>query len=112
MRLSILLLLGITTMIFAVNADAAIYKGRIVYKQVCQSCHPKNDSLVTSKTQAEWRVVMQDKGIGLAKLHFSSKETKRAWEYFSSDTYAKECRHLEDFLVEYAKDSGNVLACE
>jgi hypothetical protein len=55
---------------------------------------------------------MQDDGLGLAKLHFSSKKTIKSWEYFSSTVYAKNSRHLKDFLVECAKDSGNVLACE
>lgn len=112
MRHSILFLLCATSIIFASSANAAIYKGRIIYTKQCKSCHLKGDDLTTSRTKVQWRNVMQENGIGLAKLHFSAKNTKQAWEYFSSDAYAKECRHLEDFMLEYAKDSGNILACE
>jgi len=100
------------TLFFTTGSSAAIYKGRISYEQVCQSCHPKGDNVFASRTQQEWQSIMKDDGLGLAKLHFSSKKTMKSWEYFSSDLYAKNSRHLKDFLVEYAKDSGNVLACE
>jgi len=100
------------TLFFTTSSSAAIYKGRISYKQVCQSCHQKGDKVIASRTQKEWQDIMQDDGLGLAKLHFSSRKTMKSWEYFSSDLYAENSRHLKDFLVEYAKDSGNVLACE
>lgn len=111
MRHSITLIVGLT-LFFTTSAGAAIYKGRISYEQKCQSCHQKGDKVFASKTQQEWQSIMQDDGLGLAKLHFSSKKTIKSWEYFSSTVYAKNSRHLKDFLVEYAKDSGNVLACE
>lgn len=111
MRHSITLIVGLT-LFFTTSASAAIYKGRISYTQECRSCHKKGDEITASKTQDEWQSIMQDDGLGLAKLHFSSKQTMKSWEYFSSAAYAKNSRHLKDFLVEYAKDSGNVLACE
>jgi len=111
MRHSITLIVGLT-LFFTTSSSAAIYKGRITYKEVCQSCHQKGDEIFASKTQEEWRRIMKDNGVGLAKLHFQSKKTMPSWEYFSSDVYAKNSRHLKDFLIEYAKDSGNVLACE
>ena len=112
MRHSILFILGISSIIFATSADAAIYKGRMAYVEDCQSCHGKGDVLLASKTKSEWETLMQDQGRGLAKRHLSSKKSIKSWEYFDSPIYVKKSRHLKDFLVEYAKDSGNVLACE
>lgn len=111
MRHSTVLIVGLT-LLFTTGSSAAIYKGRITYNQVCQSCHQKGDQVIASRTQKEWQGIMKDDGFGLAKLHYSSNKTMKSWEYFSSDLYAKNSRHLKDFLVEYAKDSGNVLACE
>jgi hypothetical protein len=55
---------------------------------------------------------MRDQGSELAKRHLLSKNSIKSWEYFESQIYVKKSRHLKDFLVEYASDSGNVLACE
>ncbi len=112
MRHSILFILGIGSIIFVPTIDAAIYKGRIAYVEDCQSCHQRGDELWASKTKGEWQTIMQDQGRGLAKRHLSSKNSIRSWEYFDSPVYVKKSRHLKDFLIEYASDSGNVLACE
>jgi len=68
--------------------------------------------MLKSKTQHEWRNYMQDNGDRLAKAHLSSKKSSVAWTYFKSNKYEVESRHLKDFLVEYARDSGNILASE
>ena len=54
---------------------------------------------------------MKKKGKPLAKLHLKDKDAKKSWKYFKSKTYTKKTKHLKQFLVEYAKDSGNVPAC-
>ena len=54
---------------------------------------------------------MKNQGEGLAKLHTENEKAKGSWKYFESKKYQKNAKHLRDFLVEYAKDSGNVPAC-
>ena len=112
MRHSILFILGIGSIIFVPTIDAAIYKGRIAYVEDCQSCHQRGDELLASRTKSEWQTIMQNQGKGLAKRHLLSKNSIKSWEYFDSPVYIKKSRHLKDFLIEYASDSGNVLACE
>ncbi|WP_345977806.1 cytochrome C [Sulfurimonas sp. HSL3-7] len=94
------------------SSDAAIYKGRIAYVEDCQSCHQRGDELLSSRTKSEWQTLMRDQGNGLAKRHLLSKDSIKSWAYFESPIYIKKSRHLKDFLTEYAKDSGNILACE
>jgi len=55
---------------------------------------------------------MQEKGKGLARAHLSYRKSEKSWEYFNSKKYENRSRHLKDFLVEYAKDSGKILVCE
>jgi hypothetical protein len=112
MRHSILILLSFYSICFTPSSDAAIYKGRIAYVEDCQSCHQRGDELLVTRTQSEWKTIMRDQGRGLAKRHLLSKNSIKSWEYFESPIYVNKSRHLKDFLVEYAKDSGNVLACE
>ncbi len=53
----------------------------------------------------------EKKGKPLASLHLKSKKSKKSWKYFKSKKYSKKSKHLKQFLIEYAKDSGNVPAC-
>ena len=39
------------------------------------------------------------------------KDAKKSWKYFKSKKYTKKSKHLKQFVIEYAKDSGNVPAC-
>ncbi len=111
MRHSIFIMLVLNIFIMT-TADAAIYKGQKFYVEDCQSCHPSECDIVTSKTKDAWQKMMKDKGRGLARVHLSYKKTEKSWEYFDSEKYKNRSRHLKDFLVEYAKDSGKVLVCE
>ncbi len=54
---------------------------------------------------------MKNKGENLAKLHLENKKAKKSHKYFKSKKFKKRAKHLKDFMVEYAKDSGNVPAC-
>ncbi|MFT7002891.1 MAG: cytochrome c2 [Sulfurimonas sp.] len=91
--------------------SAAIYKGQKVFVKKCSECHESGQSFVASKKMREWKKLMKKKGEPLAKIHFKSDKAKDSWKYFKSNTYAKKSKHLKQFLVEYAKDSGNVPAC-
>lgn len=91
--------------------NAATYKGQKVYIESCKECHGGGQALAASKKQREWKKVMDNNGDKLAEIHLSTKKAQLSWDYFGSRNYSKDARHLEDFLVEYAGDSGNVPAC-
>ncbi len=98
--------------LFTVSSlDAAIYKGQRVFMKECMSCHKICQEFIAKKTQEEWLSLMKDKGQPLSKLHLNSEDAKESWEYFKSKKYIKKSKHLKQFLVEYAKDSGKVPAC-
>ncbi|MFC2074074.1 cytochrome C, partial [Campylobacterota bacterium] len=61
----------------------------------------------------DWKKLLnkKQKGMELAQIHLDSDKAKKSWKYFNSKKYRKKARHLRDFMVEYAKDSGNVPAC-
>lgn len=102
-------------LIFAVllpsSVCAATYKGQKIYIETCKECHKGGQELAGSKKQREWQKIMESKGEKLADLHLKSKKAEGSWSYFNDRGFTKEAKHLEDFLVEYAKDSGNVPAC-
>ncbi len=93
------------------SANAAVYKGQKVYIKKCRKCHGGGLEVAASKKKKSWKKLMKKKGEGLAKLHLENKKAKKSWKYFGSKKYRKRAKHLKDFLVEYAKDSGNVPAC-
>jgi mono/diheme cytochrome c family protein len=93
------------------SANAAVYKGQKVYIQKCKKCHGGGLEVAASKKRSGWKKLMKNKGEELAKLHLNNEKAKESWDYFESSTYTKKAKDLKDFLVEYAKDSGNVPAC-
>jgi hypothetical protein len=97
--------------IFSVSSNAAIYKGQKVFVKECVSCHSGGQAFLAKKNIREWKKLMDDKGKPLADLHLKNQEAKESWSFFESNNYEKNSKNLEQFLVEYAKDSGNVPAC-
>ncbi|MDD5716702.1 MAG: cytochrome C [Sulfuricurvum sp.] len=91
--------------------NAAAYKGQKIYMNSCKECHGGGQTLAASKKQRIWEKLMENKGEKLADIHLSSKKAQPSWEYFSDRSYSKDAKHLEDFLTEYASDTGNVPAC-
>ncbi len=101
----------VLSLLFSSYLNAAVYKGQKVFIKKCVECHHKRQTFVSSKTIYEWENLMRNNGIGLAYTHLKEEKAKKSWEYFKSSGYTKKAKHLEDFLLEYAKDSGNVPAC-
>ncbi|SFV66834.1 hypothetical protein MNB_SM-6-421 [hydrothermal vent metagenome] len=99
------------TVLSLASADAAIYKGQEIFIQKCLKCHPSCQDFVAKYKQNEWQKLMENKGKPLAELHLKSKKAKKSWDYFKSKKYYKKLKHLKQFLIEYAKDSGNVPVC-
>jgi hypothetical protein len=102
-------LLFISSVFSALNA--ATYKGQKIYMDVCRDCHGGGQELAASKNIRTWEKLMDKKGDKLMQIHLDSKKSQASWEYFQDRKFTKDSKHLEDFLTEYAKDSGNVPAC-
>lgn len=90
---------------------AAAYKGQREFVRNCVECHDTGQAFVAEKRMRYWDKVTKRKGKELAEIHLKSKKAKKSWKYFKARRYEKMSRHLSDFLQEYAKDSGNVPAC-
>ncbi|MBA1432911.1 MAG: cytochrome C [Epsilonproteobacteria bacterium] len=99
------------TVLSLTSADAAIYKGQRIFIKKCLKCHKAGQNFVAEHKQKYWKKLMKKKGKPLAELHLKSTKAKRSWKYFKSKKYYKKSKHLRQFLIEYAKDSGNVPAC-
>jgi hypothetical protein len=107
----IMLLLLSVMFLSLIPANAAIYKGQKVFVKRCLSCHEGGQSFVAEYKIKVWKKLMKKKGKSLAKLHLKDKKAKKSWKYFKSKKYTKKSKHLKQFVIEYAKDSGNVPAC-
>lgn len=95
------------------SLEAAVYKGQKEYVKKCRKCHGGGQAIAAGKKMRTWKKLLnkKQKGMKLAQLHLDSDKAKKSWKYFNSKKYRKKARHLRDFMVEYAKDSGNVPAC-
>ncbi len=93
------------------SSSAAVYKGQKVFVRKCLECHLQGQAFVALKSQDEWEELMEDEGTPLKELHLEDDEAVESWKYFKSKRYTKKAKHLNDFLMEYASDSGNVPAC-
>lgn len=93
--------------------EAASYKGQSEFVRQCVKCHKGGQDFVATKRAIEWKKLMAKKGEPLAKLHINSTDENalKSTEYFSGSRYPKFAKHLKDFLVDYASDSGRVPAC-
>ena len=106
----IYILLTMFALFFSLNLNAASYKGQRVFSKRCVKCHGRQD-FIESKTRRQWKKLMKHKGQKLAEIHLESPKAKRSWRFFKSKRYKRKAKHLKDFLIEYAKDSGRVPAC-
>ena len=100
----------VITFFLSVHLQAASYKGQRVFSKRCVKCHGRQD-FIESKTKKQWKKLLRKKGKKLIEIHLKSKKAKKSWKYFKSKRFERKSKHLKDFLVEYAKDSGRVPAC-
>lgn len=107
----IITIFSLLALFSSLSLHAAVYKGQKVYVKKCRKCHGGGQSVAASKTMRSWKKLMKKKGAGLANLHLNNEKAKGSWKYFKSKKYKKRAKHLKDFMTEYAKDSGNVPAC-
>jgi hypothetical protein len=104
-------LITVSFFLAALSLNAATYKGQKVYIESCKDCHGGGQAIAASKNTRTWEKIMANKGEKLADIHLSSKKAQASWDYFNDRKFTKDSRHLEDFFTEYARDSGNVPAC-
>lgn len=106
-------LVFIFSLLFIPALEAAVYKGQKTYVKKCRKCHGGGQKIAASKRMKDWKKLLnkKQKGAGLAKIHLDNPKAKKSHKYFNSKKYKKKARHLRDFMTEYAKDSGNVPAC-
>ncbi len=94
-----------------VISSAAAYKGQRIFVRECKACHDSGQAMATSKKAKVWKQLFSNGGDELASIHLESKKAKESWEYFQSGEFTPKSKHLKDFMMEYAKDSGKVPAC-
>ncbi len=97
--------------LLSVNVPAAMYKGQRVFIRKCVPCHKHRLDFIKSKTIFEWEELLEKNGKPLAQIHLKNKDAQKSWDYFKGKKYPKKLRHLREFLVGYAKDSGYVPSC-
>jgi len=106
------LLIVFSLTIFTLSSlDASIYRGQRVFIHKCLKCHKSGQDFIKKYRMREWKKLMRNKGKPLAEIHLKSEKARKSWKYFESRKYTKKSKHLKQFLIEYAKDSGNVPAC-
>jgi len=91
--------------------EAAVYKGQREFHKQCKKCHDNGQEIAAAFKKSAWKKMMKNKGEGLAEIHLNNEKAQKSWKYFKSSKYQKNSKHLKDFMMEYAKDSGNVPAC-
>lgn len=107
-----LFVVGLSISLFTLlTAHAAVYKGQREFVRNCVKCHKEGQVFIATKRKIEWKSYTKAKGKKLMELHLSSKKAEKSHDYFEGRKFSRGVRHLEDFLLEYAKDSGNVPAC-
>jgi ribosome-binding ATPase YchF (GTP1/OBG family) len=94
-----------------IQSNAAVYKGQKYFVKTCVKCHESGQGFVAQHTIKEWNKWMNKKGKILADLHLQDAKAEESHSYFESKAFSKQSKHLQQFLIEYAKDSGNVPAC-
>ena len=101
------------TVLFLSSADAALYKGQKEYVKRCSKCHSDVHAFISKKTGTKWEEYMKSSAEELVKVHLNSsaENAKNSFDSFKNNNYEKNANHLMQFLMEYAKDSGKVPAC-
>jgi len=89
---------------------ADISKGQKVYKKFLKKQTGVNGGIFAMQhTSDEWKDLFENNLEGLKKECIGKyPETK---SFFESENFGKFAKHLEDFLIYYASDSGNIPDC-
>jgi hypothetical protein len=100
----------IMTLLLASSLFADVEKGKRYYmKNFKQKFKMNGLDFVQLHTQAEWKILFEDKGKGFI-LAFSKKYPKQK-KFLNNPTTWKKLQHVRDFAIEYANDTGRVPSC-
>ncbi len=102
--LAVLLGVGLTVTF----TQASVFKGQRAYMKLCKKCHKSGGKLAMSHTQNEWEDYFDENARLLKEVH---KNNKTAMQKLNSKRFEKNIRHMRQFFLKYASDSGNVPAC-
>jgi len=88
------------------------FKGQKVYLKECRVCHMGSKIFLNMHTYPEWKKVLDNEGTTLSYIHLSksvknvnSKDgnIRDSHSYFKSDRYKKQYKHLQNFIIQFAK---------
>jgi hypothetical protein len=105
--------LGILSLIIS-GLEASASQGKAVYTTSCLPCHISAKGMASQKLAKTWKELLlfdKDTSNTLAKIHLDSNKAKASWDYFRSEAYRQENRHLKDFLQKYSSDRGRHNSC-
>ncbi|WP_456322404.1 cytochrome C [Hydrogenimonas sp.] len=100
--MSVIFVFGITV------AHASVFKGQRFYMKLCKKCHKSGGKLTLSHSQEEWNEFFEKDAKKLIEVH---KNNNEAMKELNSSKFKKNQKHIKHFFLKYAKDSGNVPAC-
>lgn len=96
------------------SLEASASQGKIIYTDNCLSCHISAKGMASSKPAKTWKellVFKEGPSNTLGQAHLDANKAKVSWDYFESDAYKKESKHLKDFLQKYSSDRGKHNSC-
>ena len=99
--------LGLSLATSTALADPA--KGQKLYLKYMKKTTGMNGAKFAAvHTQDEWEELFENDGEGF-KAEFGTSD--RAKKFFEGAKFKKIMPHIQDFVIEYASDSGNVPSC-
>ena len=84
-------------------------KGMKLYKRLCASCHGSPDYGAAQLEQSEWEDLFF---MHSAKLLQAHAKDRKLYARLKRESGKKRFSHLQNYLVENAKDTGNVGGCD
>lgn len=100
--------------LLATGLEASASQGKAIYAKNCLTCHISAKGMASNKSAKAWKDLLLFKegpSNALGQIHLDADEAKSSWDYFKSDTYQKESKHLKDFLQKYSSDRGRHNSC-
>ena len=104
-----LFILSALTLQLDARIDRYDEKGFKVSKKSCKSCHGNPYKLASMKKASAWKKFFKNDGEAFVRVHQGLPETE---EIVALRERKSKFRHLKNFLVQSASDSGVVSSCD
>jgi len=98
----------------ATGLAASASQGKVIYTKSCLPCHISAKGMAYSKSAKTWKDLLlfkEGSSNALGQIHLDVNDAQTSWDYFLSDLYKKESKHLKDFLQKYSSDQGKHNSC-